>query len=94
MATKHTGVYKRPDSIQGDRSKRNQNKYCRFHRDIGHTTEECIALIDEIEKLIQEGYLQNYVRNGGAKPHGDQREAGPPREIKTIFNRPHFAEET
>ena len=54
--------------MRGDRSKRNQNKYCRYHQDIGHTTEECIALKDEIEKLIQEGYLQNYVRNEGPSP--------------------------
>ena len=57
LATEHTGVYERPNSMQGVRSKRNQNKYCRFHRDIGHTTEECITPKDEIEKLIREGYL-------------------------------------
>ncbi|KAL0285174.1 UNVERIFIED_CONTAM: hypothetical protein Sangu_2790300 [Sesamum angustifolium] len=28
-------------------------KYCRFHRDRGHTTEECHHLMNEIEKLIQ-----------------------------------------
>ena len=80
--------------MPGDRSKRNQNKYCEFHRDIGYTTEECIALKDEIEKLIQEGYLQTYVRNEGAKPHEDQLEAGPHREIRTIFGGPHFTGET
>ena len=57
MATESTGVYKRPDSMRGDQSKRNQNKYCRYYRDIGHTMEECIMLKDEIEKLIREGYL-------------------------------------
>ena len=94
LATKQTGVYKRPNSIQEDRSKKNQNKYYRYQRDVGHTTEECIALKDEIEKLIREGYLQNYVHNRGTKPREDQREAGPPHEIKTIFGRPHFTRET
>ena len=28
LAAEHTGVYKRLDSMRGDRSKRNQNKYC------------------------------------------------------------------
>ena len=83
MATKHTSVYKRPYSMRGDYSKRNQNKYCRFHRDIGHTTEECIALKDE-------GYLQNYVCKGDAKPQEDLSEAGPPCKIRTIFGGPHF----
>ena len=67
LVTEHKGMYKRPNSMGGDRSKWNQNKYFQFHRDISHTKEECIALKNDIEKLIREGYLQNYVRNGGAK---------------------------
>ena len=87
------GVYKWPNTMQGDHSKRNENKYCRYYQDVGHTIEECIALKDEIEKLIREGYLQNYVRNGGTKPREDQHEAGHPHEIRTTFGGPHFAEE-
>ena len=90
LATEHTGVYKRPDSMREDHLKRNQKKYFRYHKDVGHTTEECIMLKDEIEKLIQEGYLRDYVRNGSAKPRDDQGEAGPPREIRIIFGGPHF----
>ena len=44
----------------------------------------------EIEKLIQEGYLRDYVRNGSAKQGNDQGEAGPLCEIITIFSEPHF----
>ena len=55
LATEQTSVYKRPDLLRGDRSKRNQNKYCRYHKDVVHTIEECIMLKDEIEKLICEG---------------------------------------
>ena len=52
LATEHMGVYKQPDSLRGEHSKRNQNKYCQYHKDVGHTTKECIMLKDEIEKLI------------------------------------------
>ena len=38
LAAKQSGVFKQPDPLHGDHSKRNQNKFCRFHRDIGHTT--------------------------------------------------------
>ncbi|KAL5580249.1 hypothetical protein UlMin_012691 [Ulmus minor] len=37
-------------------------KYCRYHHDIGHITEECRVLNDEIERLIQIGQLRNYIR--------------------------------
>ena len=57
MATEQTWLFKRLDPLRGDRSKRNHNKYFRFHKDVGHTTKECINLKNEIEKLIRNGYL-------------------------------------
>ena len=56
-------------------------------------TKECIMLKDEIEKLIHNRYLRDYVYNGSAKPHTDQSDARPPHEIKTIFGGPHFVGE-
>ena len=50
-------------------------------------------LKDEIEKLIREGYLRDYIHNRSAKPRNDQSEAGPPRKIRTIFDGPHITEE-
>ncbi|XP_012851629.1 PREDICTED: uncharacterized protein LOC105971328 [Erythranthe guttata] len=37
------------------------NKFCRFHRDKGHDTEDCFNLKQEIERLIQQGYLREFV---------------------------------
>ncbi|KAL0325099.1 UNVERIFIED_CONTAM: hypothetical protein Sradi_5079200 [Sesamum radiatum] len=37
------------------------DKVCHFHNDYGHTTEECRHLKNQIERLIQNGYLQDYV---------------------------------
>ncbi|KAL0454820.1 UNVERIFIED_CONTAM: Pro-Pol polyprotein [Sesamum latifolium] len=37
------------------------DKFCHFHNNYGHTTEECRHLKNEIERLIQNGYLQEYV---------------------------------
>ena len=43
---------------------RNKNKYCRFHKDHGHYTEDCRNLKEQIEELIQKGKLQKYVKKG------------------------------
>ena len=51
-------------------------------------------LKDEIEKLIREVYFRDYHCNRSAKPHNDQGEAVPLREIRTIFGGPHFTGET
>ncbi|XP_050290249.1 uncharacterized protein LOC126728478 [Quercus robur] len=40
------------------------NKYCRFHRDHGHLTEDCRDLKEQIEELIRKGKLQKYVKKG------------------------------
>ncbi|XP_077249135.1 uncharacterized protein LOC143888575 [Tasmannia lanceolata] len=45
-------------------NKRDKSKYCRFYRDHGHDTAECRYLKDEIELLINRGYLRKYVKNG------------------------------
>ena len=79
MVAKYTRVFKQLDPLHGDRSKRNQNKYCRFHKDISHTTEECITLKDEIEKLVHREYLQDYANDRRARPQNDRLEAEPPR---------------
>ncbi|XP_056694912.1 uncharacterized protein [Spinacia oleracea] len=42
-------------------AKRNPNKWCDFHDDHGHLTEECIQLKDNIEDLIRQGYLAKYL---------------------------------
>ncbi|KAL5557896.1 hypothetical protein UlMin_034107 [Ulmus minor] len=55
-------------------NRRDNTKYCRYHRDIGHITEECRVLKDEIERLIQRGQLRNYVRNGDQQPRQPAQE--------------------
>ncbi|XP_077246024.1 uncharacterized protein LOC143885861 [Tasmannia lanceolata] len=50
-------------------NKRDKSKYCQFHRDHGHDTDECWHLKEEIELMINRGYLKKYV-----KDDGDRRE--------------------
>ncbi|KAL2228828.1 UNVERIFIED_CONTAM: hypothetical protein Sindi_1862500 [Sesamum indicum] len=53
-----------PKKMKDNPKRLKSDKYCRFHRDRGHTTEECHHLKNEIEKLIQRGYLKEYVNQG------------------------------
>ncbi|KAL0461246.1 UNVERIFIED_CONTAM: hypothetical protein Slati_0012200 [Sesamum latifolium] len=62
------------------------DKFCRFHNDYGHTTEECRHLKNEIERLIQNGYLQEYVcweRARGTGPY-QKKEGDKAREITAL----------
>ncbi|GFS41571.1 hypothetical protein Acr_00g0075160 [Actinidia rufa] len=58
---KHEKFLKCPEKIKTDSRKRNRNKYCEFHRDHGHNTEDCFQLNEQIADLIKKGYLRKYV---------------------------------
>ena len=47
--------------MKSDPSTRDNTKYCEFHRDYGHRTDNCIQLKREIEYLIRCGYLQRFI---------------------------------
>ncbi|XP_062085433.1 uncharacterized protein LOC133791529 [Humulus lupulus] len=69
--------FKRPDPMRNQKSKRDANKLCRFHKDIGHTTDECRQLKDEIECLISRGYFMQYVRNRNMAQASLERKVAP-----------------
>ena len=58
--------------MRGDPNKRNKNKYCRFHRDHGHDTDECYDLKQQIENLIKQGKLRHFV----GRDHRDEKLKG------------------
>ena len=47
--------------MKSDPARRDDTKYCEFHKDHRHRTDECIQLKREIEYLIQRGHLSRYV---------------------------------
>ena len=62
MQIKDDPSLKWPKKMKGDPNKRNRNKYCRFHRDHGHDTNEFFGLKQWIENLIRQGKLRNFLR--------------------------------
>ena len=73
---------------------RDKNKYCRFHKNHGHNTEDCRDLKEQIEELIRKGKLQIYVKKGeyskfrdsnesqhGSSSRSDDRPSQPPQDV-------------
>ena len=52
MQIKDDPTLKWPKSLSSSSKWRNTKKYCRFHKDHGHYTEECRDLKKQIEDLI------------------------------------------
>ncbi|KAL0402492.1 UNVERIFIED_CONTAM: Pro-Pol polyprotein [Sesamum latifolium] len=61
MAVEGKGLLTRPRSWKDTPQRPKTDKFYHFYNDYGHTTEECRHLKNEIERLIQNGYLQEYV---------------------------------
>ncbi|KAL0379341.1 UNVERIFIED_CONTAM: hypothetical protein Sradi_3239600 [Sesamum radiatum] len=84
MVVEEKGLITRPRSWRDTPQHPKSDKFCRFHNDYGHTTEECRHLKNEIERLIQNGYLQEYVyweRARGTGPY-QKKEGDKAREIR------------
>ena len=49
-----------------DSARRNQSLYYTYHRENGHTTEQCHVLKDQLEQLVKAGHLKEFVvKQGG-----------------------------
>ena len=53
--------------MKSNPAKRDNTKYCEFHRGHGYRTDDCIQLRKEIEYLIRRGHLNRYVASEGQK---------------------------
>ncbi|KAL0402399.1 UNVERIFIED_CONTAM: hypothetical protein Slati_4269800 [Sesamum latifolium] len=77
MAIEGKWLLTRPRSWKDSPQRPKSDKFYRFHNDYDHTTEEYRYLKNEIERLIQNGHLQEYVcceKSTGTGPY--QRQEG------------------
>ena len=49
---KNEPFFKWPNKMVGDLTKRNQNLYCHYHQEQGHTTKDCRILWDHLDQLV------------------------------------------
>ncbi|RWW42505.1 hypothetical protein BHE74_00051941 [Ensete ventricosum] len=64
------GLLKAPNPMKSHPERRNKRRYCRFHREYRHDTEECRDLQYQIEDLIRRGHLCRYIRDQSSLPDG------------------------
>ena len=76
-----------PTQMKSDPSTRDNTKYCEFHRDYGHRTENCIQLKREIEYLIRRRYLRRFISPESQTQDQNQNQTPtqqpPPRQTMT-----------
>ena len=84
--------FKWPNKMAGDPINRNQNLYCHYHQDHGHTTEDCWNLWDHLEQLVREGRLKHLLHHSsgrggqtGATFQGNPASKPPLGTINVIF---------
>ena len=78
--------------MKSDPATRDNFKYCEFHRDYGHRTDDCIQLKREIEYLIRRGYLRRFISPKNQAQNQAQIQAPsqqpPPRKTTTQHQQP------
>ncbi|KAL0396511.1 UNVERIFIED_CONTAM: hypothetical protein Scaly_0099500 [Sesamum calycinum] len=94
------GIVQWPLRMRENPKRMKSNKYYLFYKDRGHGTEDCFHLKDEIEKLIQRGYLKEYVnrsdqpqeRNSRPPEKGAKERIGKTNQTKIISQPPALSE--
>ena len=74
--------------MRSDPAKRDDTRYCEFHKGHGHQTDNCIQLRKEIEYLIRRGHLNRYV----ASEEREQVQPPPPRQPAPFQHQPPLGE--
>ena len=78
--------------MKSDPTTRDNSKYCEFHRDYGHRTDDYIQLKREIECLIRREYLQRFISPENQPRNQAQNQAPPqqppPRQTTTQHQQP------
>lgn len=45
-----------------------ESRHCRYHQNMGHSTEDCATLRDKLESLVQAGHLREFVQRMNSCP--------------------------
>ena len=83
--------------MKGDKVYKDIKRNCTFHKDIRHTTDNCVDLKDEIERLIMESYFKEFIDEPqvvNRKEQPRQQSLEKVYEVLTIIGGLHLAKES
>ncbi|GKC42070.1 reverse transcriptase domain-containing protein [Tanacetum coccineum] len=69
-----SGKFKPPPPMVTPVGKRSSNKFCEFHNDKGHSTDECVQLKKQIKELVRAGKLSQFIKD--IRQDKDQQKTG------------------
>ncbi|GJS00105.1 hypothetical protein Tco_0316613 [Tanacetum coccineum] len=69
------GKFKPPPPMTTPVEKRNASKFCKFHREVRHTTDECMHLKRQIEEMLKAGRLSHLINELKQSNGKDQAKA-------------------
>nr|GEV21487.1 reverse transcriptase domain-containing protein [Tanacetum cinerariifolium] len=79
------GKFKSPSPMKTPVEKRNHAKFCEFHGEVGHNTDECMHLKKQIEEMLKAGKLSYLIKelkqnNEKEQPKTAKKEKNPGKE--------------
>ncbi|XP_074314878.1 uncharacterized protein LOC141651047 [Silene latifolia] len=76
---------------KSDNPRKDPLRWCDFHQDIGHATEECIQLRKHVTYLLNKGYLKDLIQQprgkdegSGKRDPGNNKDPPPPPPIYEV----------
>uniref|UniRef100_A0A7N2MLS0 Retrotransposon gag domain-containing protein n=1 Tax=Quercus lobata TaxID=97700 RepID=A0A7N2MLS0_QUELO len=81
---KNESFFKWSNKMAGDPMKRNQNLYCQYHQEPGHTTQDCRNMRNHLDQLVREGKLRHLLHHSS----GQQGQANPESRRDTSLRPP------
>ena len=92
---KNEPYFRWPNKMAGESIKQNQNLYCQYHQDHGHTMKNCRNVWNYLDQLVREGKLRHLMHHSSGhqnqapqEPRGDAALRPPVGTINTILAAP------
>ena len=66
MEVKDRLSIEKPNPMKSSVQSRNKNKFCQFHEEVGHDTNDCFSLQRALDRLADKGLLKSYISKSPA----------------------------